>query len=315
MIPGWIFRLIGICIFIIVLANIGLSDLWQILTNSDISLILLIILLQVILVFSLRIARWKILLSSQNIKLKITEAAMLFMSAFYLSTITPGRIGDLARIYFIRKKGYSLGKSALSVVIDRLQDIAFLLIVGVFSLLVFSSFFLGELIVIISAAVLLIAVLALIFLSPGFRKLLMKSILTFIPKKFKESFRGSISELLSDLKKISFFTWLITTILTILAWFLFFTSIFFIANALFIEIQFIYIIIGLSISALLALLPVSFSGIGTRDAVFILIFNELSLSSESAVALSAMVLASYLIAAIIGLISWLLRPIRSPDGS
>jgi uncharacterized membrane protein YbhN (UPF0104 family) len=80
--------------------------------------------------------------------------------------------------------------------------------------------------------------------------------------------------------------------------------------ALGIPISYFMILLILPFTTLVEALPISFSGIGTRDAVLILLFTLLGLSSTSAVSFSIMILLLNYIMNIFGGLLWLKKPFK-----
>ena len=77
-----------------------------------------------------------------------------------------------------------------------------------------------------------------------------------------------------------------------------------------IPVSFFYLASCVSISNIISLLPVSVSGIGTRDVLLIALFSQVGLSAESAVGFSFMFLVFFSgMSALFGFIAWTLNPI------
>ena len=67
----------------------------------------------------------------------------------------------------------------------------------------------------------------------------------------------------------------------------------------------------MAISNLISFLPVSVSGIGTRDAALIYLFSLVNIQPEIAVTYSFLVFVNFFIAGgIIGAISWWFKPLK-----
>jgi len=66
-----------------------------------------------------------------------------------------------------------------------------------------------------------------------------------------------------------------------------------------------------SVGNVLSFLPISIAGIGTRDASYVLLLSSLGKSHEEAIVFSNLVLICfYLFGGILGLISYLIKPIE-----
>ena len=76
------------------------------------------------------------------------------------------------------------------------------------------------------------------------------------------------------------------------------------------NIPFLYFAISVTIAGFITLIPISVSGIGTRDAALILLFTPFLIPKEQIIVFSALILLMSLFTAFVGLICWLIKPIR-----
>lgn len=134
---------IGIFIFVYILLNINIIKFIEILYNVNIflfSISFLIIFPSIL----LKTLKWKFFLNVFGIKYNTSDLLKTWLKGFSISMITPARLGDLSRAYFMRKK-IKIGKGITSVVFDRIIDIIILLffaLIGVFSfMLIFLEHF------------------------------------------------------------------------------------------------------------------------------------------------------------------------------
>lgn len=75
-----------------------------------------------------KIYRWKYFLSKSNIEVSFRELTPVLLSGLFLTNITPGRVGDPARTYILKKsKNKPIGKTISSVVIERMLDVLVLI--------------------------------------------------------------------------------------------------------------------------------------------------------------------------------------------
>ena len=82
----------------------------------------------------------------------------------------------------------------------------------------------------------------------------------------------------------------------------------FLWNVQLLDVNFIFIAAISPVINMIELIPISFSGIGTRDVAMIFFMGLLSISNEAAVAYSLMILIVIYIEAIPGLIYWIKHP-------
>ena len=229
----------------------------------------------------------------------------MFFSSFLVTSTLPGRLGEFVRVLYVKRRGYSLGRSAVSVFVDRAQDIVFLLVMGFLGFLFFLSIVVYQVLVLIAAAGALIVLLTnrrvqrwLYSLFTGF----------LLPRQFMKGFASNFTDFMKDLRQLRPKTLVSTSLITVLSWLLHYTFLYLCAQAMGISLSLPYVVFIVSISTIVTTIPVSYLGIGTRDAVFLLLFEQAGLAAESAVAFSMVVLALYLIASVFGLAAWLYRP-------
>jgi uncharacterized protein (TIRG00374 family) len=99
-------------------------------------------------------------------------------------------------------------------------------------------------------------------------------------------------------------------LLTVLAYTVFFTQAWLLGQALTLDIGIAYLAMCLSVAGVITLLPISFSGLGTRDAMLIVLFAPLGLVAEQAVAYSTLFfLTFYVGGGILGAIAWQIKPL------
>jgi uncharacterized protein (TIRG00374 family) len=104
---------------------------------------------------------------------------------------------------------------------------------------------------------------------------------------------------------------LVPLVLTLFAYAFFFGQAYLLALALELDVGLVYLAVALSIAGVITLLPISFSGLGTRDAVLIALFAPLGLAAEQAVAYSTLFfLTFYVWGGILGAVAWQLKPLE-----
>ena len=166
--------------------------------------------------------------------------------------------------------------------------------------------------------IIIAVILAGIFLLAGFsiwkstlsKKITKKLVASLIPEKYRGSTAAALLDFEGSLRKIRGRQWLQAVGLTLSGWILYYLTVYLLAASINIHIPFFFLVACVSITAVITLIPISISGIGTRDAVLILLFAQLGLSQESAVAFAVMILFMYAVNGLIGLVAWLYKPVR-----
>lgn len=308
----WFFRLFGIFLFIIILSRIDLTETIKILLNAN--LIYLAVAFTIVpFVVLIKAYRWQLLMKMQNINYSLKDSVHVYFAGLFVGSITPGRLGDFIKVFYLREEGYSFGKSFVSVLIDRLFDLASLFIIAYICMFVFMIFFEKQ-IVILSLFFTITAIIFILLISDRNKKLLKKIYTTFIPEKYKTEVKVNFDDFRRDLNSLKTPKLSLVAITTLIGWIIYFSASYLLALSLDIHISFFYLITCLSISAIITLIPVSILGIGTRDMTFIALFSCIGLSKELAVAFSTMLLFMFSVNGLIGLLAWLKKPITLPTG-
>lgn len=76
------------------------------------------------LVYALKSFRWHLLNRAFGIRTTWSSSLVFYLSAGFLSVITPGRLGEFAKIYFLKRR-YNTGipQATSSVIMDRIWDV------------------------------------------------------------------------------------------------------------------------------------------------------------------------------------------------
>lgn len=307
--------LIGVVLFLYIIWNMNLAEIFNILKGMNI-FYLLISMAVIIPSLIIKAFKWKLLIRSYGIDYPLTDSITSWLVGFVISLITPGRVGDISRAYYLKEKKISFGKALTTVVIDRIIDIITLFCLAIIGIFIFITFYAVYENLLVSSIIIFILFIFLIFLltkknftrfilRPFFRRLVPKRYKSKVGSTFNEFYKG-----LSFMRKKRGLVF-IAIIISIIIWFITFLQYYFFALAINIELSLAFLIIIVPITALLDALPISFSGIGTRDAALIFFFSFVDLSAESAISFSLIILfIGYTIMGIVGLFFWFKKPIK-----
>ena len=84
--------------------------------------------------------------------------------------------------------------------------------------------------------------------------------------------------------------------------------IYYLSNGLNLELSFFQVVLIMTITSLITLIPISFFGIGTRDAGLLVVFKWFGYAPEQAVALSMALLLLRIAIVCMGSIFWFIDP-------
>jgi len=255
--------------------------------------------------------RWNYLLRQQKIFIKPIQTYLAYLSSLYIGYITPGRIGEFIKVVYLKsEKNITISKGFSSVLVDRLFDLYLLIVLGVIGLWYFNIFE--------KLSTAFIYLFFIILFSPLliFNRILTKriinliftiSVLDKVKSKAQNSFK-IFSESLNQLINPKLF---ISGFLTLIAYSMFFFQCYLIVISMNLPINFITITLFMAIANLISFIPISVSGLGTRDAALIFLFSLIGLKPELAVSYSLFVFIVFFITGgIMGAISWWMRPLK-----
>jgi glycosyltransferase 2 family protein len=234
--------------------------------------------------------------------LSFAEANVLILSASVLNMVLPSKMGDIAKAYFMRDRGQLTGSLALSLVVfEKTCDMLSLLLWCAFGLLfyperdwLFNS---------MALSVVLGLGLGLLLLgSPRFVQIFFATGQKIAPKKL----RLKLQNFHSAWQEMQAYFWqdrqhlLKIAATSMFIWFLHLLQIWFFILALKAWAPFLANLALSPLAILAGLLPLTFAGVGTRDAALILFYRPY-FSAPTAAALGVLCTARYLLPAIGGL--------------
>jgi uncharacterized membrane protein YbhN (UPF0104 family) len=256
-------KLLGIIVFIYILTLLNYKVVIQTIINLKIEfLILYVITFFVFFVF--KIYRWHIIQNYFSKPLKFKENFWIFLETIYLSYVTPGKIGDIARIW-IMKEHFNIEKkeTMIAYIFDRVQDLLFLIICVLYGLFFILNIQISNYIYI----GLIIFIILYIFKN---------RLLNLFKNRF--NIEKNIQTNLNFEIKVF--------IINIISYFFYFLQLYFLAKAMNLNIEYSFIVALISISAIATIIPISIGGLGVREGVFVFLLASIGISKEKAVLLS-----------------------------
>lgn len=235
-------------------------------------------------------------------RLGFGEANKLILAASVLNMVLPSKMGDIAKAYFMRDRGHLSGSLALSMVVfEKACDMLSLLLWCVFGLLLYprKDWLFG----LMTASVAIGLVLGIALLSsPQFAKFFFTFGQKFAPKKL----RAKLGQLSYAWEEMHSYFWrdkrnlLTITATSVFLWFLHLLQIWFFILALKAWTPFLANLALSPLAILAGLLPLTFAGVGTRDAALIAFYAPY-FNAATAAALGVLCTSRYVLPAIGGL--------------
>jgi len=304
------FRLIGIATFLYLLWSVkDNADWFQLISSMNPAIWLAIIPIH-LLQWVLRVHRCSILLRDSHTYLRFGQVFVVTASGFFFGCLSPGRLGEIAKVKFLMNVGYSFRKAFLAYLIERLTDVFGLLFFVGLGILQCTSLFPISL----SAA----TVLPFFFLIPMviwavIRYKLFTAAVRLLPKKVISLLQDESEFVKQSLRAIPTHDWIIITFHSIMIWGLNCCMIYWLFNVLH-PFPFFYGVAFIAFGSLAGLIPLSIYGIGIREWSLVPLFTWYGFSAAdsqvAAVLLGMMYLVLLLYHIVLGLLCWMSPAMR-----
>lgn len=286
---------IGIAVFLYIIFHINLARLWDTVKTGDLTYGFFA-LATIPMLFLLITYRWHIILLAAGMHIGFWETAASMMRGLLWGELTPGRLGELYRAQYIAEyREGSLPKALATVVIDRLYDVLVLFGlagIGVLLLLTWGTISLPPI------GIGLIELLFVCLLLFTFKKNLIRTVLVFftnriIPNQYRPTVLTSLEHINQTVLTRSRATHVQCIFISLASWLVKIVQIFLLALMIHITAApFGYFIIAVPLIIAFSLLPITISGLGTREAGFILLLSRYAVPPEQSTAISLLFLVS-----------------------
>jgi len=270
--------LIGLVLFALILSRVDISTCWQLLKNANPGWVTLAFLF---LVPEVLLKAWRIRQLTRETKhsLSLTDATLVYLSGQPLASVTPAKVGDVARVLLLSKRsGMSMAQTLAVHVADKVLDLAalgLLASIGLITLISESqetgpywSALAG-----IGVGILLMAA----FLNRNWVSRFVKPvILALAPKRAADDLHHHGREFYHHFESFFLPIGRLTGpfLLSLLAWEAALVRALFCAKALSLPLDFIHLQWLLPVVAIVEFLPISIMGFGTREAALFLFFGK-----------------------------------------
>jgi len=276
--------IIGIALFVYLIIRLDIVKIFKEIRNFNFSY-LPFILFFVFLFLTFQTLKWFVIAKKQKIKIDFKEAFKINLISNFYGFVTPAKLGSIIRAEYLRKEE-NIGKGLSNFVIDKILDLSSLFILAIF----FGFVFYTKIIPTKYLYTLITFFLVLIFLSLIFyKKEYSKFILRFfyrklVPEKMKNKAKIAFNSFYDEIPSLTFL--LFVLILNLINWIINYTTIYFIGLSLGINLNVVYFLAILPISTLIAQIPITISGLGTRELTMISLFGLFGIESVKVFSMS-----------------------------
>ncbi len=280
-----LFRLIGLVLIVVILIKIDITKTLGVL-ESALPVTVLFAILTAPASTLIKAYRWTWLVRSQNINLPVSTIMRIYFAGYFLGVVTPARAGEFTRVYYLKKTNTCSGWKALSsVLVDRMLDVIVVVLLGFSGLVLWNL--LDRFWTLLAVAVMI--GLASVFLfsrtAAGFA---FEKIFSRLPllRRLLAKYEKSGGDFKSGIISLTGKTMIVPFLITLLSYVIHFMQLFILAYALNITIGYFDVVFVISSTMLISIIPITIAGIGTREAMLILLLGKLSISAEQAVSYS-----------------------------
>ncbi len=308
----WGLRLIGPVILAVTIARLPEPKrLYSLLVATHAGPLAAALALNVVPLF-LKAIRWKLLLRARGIEYSIRDACMALGASLYVGMLTPGRVGDVVRVQYVRHEAnapYSEGLA--SIVLDRLADLYVLVAFVSVAVVHYGDTLDTRLRVLSWAMVGGTLVGPLLLFIPGIAERVLRVVYRRMSKepgesgwpRFLEAVRGGARGAIVPV-----------LFLTTAAFVAGYAQGWLVARAMGLDLSFFDCTCLIAVQSLMGLLPISVAGVGIREAFFKAVFPSLGYSAEQGTGYGLLVFfVVYAALVAVGAIAWQIRP--PPSGA
>jgi uncharacterized protein (TIRG00374 family) len=276
---------IGVGLFIYLLIRLNITSVIQQIENVNLFYVLLAIILTFVF-FITQTIKWYVIARKQKISIPFIDAFKINLISSFYGFVTPSKIGSVMRIDYLNRYNGNTGKGLSNFIIDKVLDLSSLVILTfVFGFLFYKSLISSNYWYLIIILFAIMMVVSLIFYSKKNSKPILKFIhRRFVPKKLKEKSRELFDSFYQDMPSLGFLSFVF--IINLINWIVDYAGIYFMGLALGINIGFVLFLAILPITTLVAQIPITINGLGTRELSMIGLFGLFGVAAVKTLSMS-----------------------------
>lgn len=282
--------LIGVILLIYLIVDIGTNEIMETFLKLSPLYIIAAALLTIPRAL-IRNYQWQLILKKQKIFVSYLKSLKIFLIGYFYGAVTPGYMGVLMRVPYLKAEtNQPLGKLFVNCfVLSAVNDLVlyFMAIIGAFMI----AEHIPEALPLALIALILNVLVYLYFIKKERGEKTFHFFIKFlIPKKAKSYLIRFIDTFYEDFPRIRDF--ILPALVSIPFWIIMYTQIYILALSLDIEVPYHVFIMFYAIANLIAFIPITTAGLGTREATLIFLFSLYGTAPEKALVIS---LAGHLI--------------------
>jgi uncharacterized protein (TIRG00374 family) len=257
-----------------------------------------------VIIIAIRAWRWNVILAGLGGRLSVPDLTVVYGSAFFLGLVSPGRIGEAMRVWLVRHRLAGLSSAAFSVIFDRICDAAPTGLIAVCFIPFLAASRSGSLTIVVSLIVITVSVaLILVLLYPGRLQAGVNWVMVRLLARWqKEQNRDQNSRTLGSSDVLQVILWSVVSQLCLVL------QTYLLARAVGMQVNPLVTYAVVNTATIMACLPVTIGGIGTREVTVVWALTTLGFSTQQAVCYSFICLVNFLVALALSLVTFLIKP-------
>lgn len=286
-----LWRLLGPCLLGVLLWRVGPARWWSQVRSADVLLFAAACAMAVPLALA-KGWRWVHIVRAQGIELPLRQAIGIYSAGMLAGAVTPGKVGDLLKAYFLVERGADMGTSVAATVLDRLVDVGLVGLLALCGVVLLPGTPASVLVGLVAAAALGLAATAVVVWCPG---LLERLLGRWQGARWADRAIEEFGTFRRAFRAVGPRWWPVVAVGTVAGWVPYYAAAWLCARALGLALSPVHLVAAVSVAAMLAMVPVTVAGAGTRDATFVVLLGTQGVSADAAVGLSTLVLATMVV--------------------
>jgi uncharacterized protein (TIRG00374 family) len=228
---------------------------------------------------------WQLILKKHNIQVTYMYSLKNIFIGYFYGFITPGGLGGYTRAFYLKEEsGETIQKCFVNLLIFHTVDYITLLSLGILGGFLLSSRFPNIFPIFLILFILMISLLILFIRKETGKSFFTKLLQSKLLLPYRDKWHAHINNLYEDIPTVKdlippFFV-------SFFGWFLWFSELYLISTLFSIDIPYHYFILIIAVASIIASLPITFHGLGTREAAMIGLFSIFGVGQENVLGFS-----------------------------
>ena len=276
--------IIGVIILIFIVFTLDLNKIYEVfsLINPLYSFICFFAIIPIVIMTNIQ---WQLLLKKQKIKVSFFYSLKNIFIGYFYGFISPGGLGAYTRsLYLEHESKCHLPKCLSNIIIFNTINYISLLFLAAIGAVILSSIFPYLFVFIIILIIIVISLLLFLLKKEKSKIVFTKIIKIRVFAAVKDRLISSLDSFYEDIPR--FKDVIIPFIISVIGWFISSAELYFISRLFNIYTPFFYFIFIIIVADVIASIPISIYGLGTREVTLIAIFSFFNVAPENIVSLS-----------------------------